>query len=437
MLWLDVTTSWRSHGGGMNGTLRVERSYAQALAAIAPEQLRLCRYDATRRRFIPAPSLPEIGGSGGTRPKHYAINASHGTAVRIGRRIERAVRAWRRAMVANIYRGMDALRGDLTSQFEEARPGDVLLLAGETWSRYDFALLRLIRRHHRIRIAAVCQDMIPVKCPQFFESDSFVGRFERYADFLVHDVDLVIAISAQTKQDVLDYAGAHGGLRGVVRTVALGHDIGAAAPAIRPADLAELETGQFVLSVSTIQSRKNFDLIYHLWRRLCEEGQSNLPKLVIVGRPGFGSADLLWQIAHDPLVRGRVIVRHGVSDAGLSWLYRECAFTLYPSFYEGWGLPVSESLAHGKFCIASNTPALEEAGQGLATHIDPLDFAAWRTAVVELVNAREKLAEHERRIKAAYRRLTWQQSAQNLATLLQPLLGAQSSAKTTDTADER
>ena len=92
----------------------------------------------------------------------------------------------------------------------------------------------------------------------------------------------------------------------------------------------------------------------------------------------------LWQIAHDPAVRDSVVVRHDVSDAALAWLYRECAFTLYPSFYEGWGLPVSESLAHGKFCIASTAPALVEAGQGLTKHIDPLDFVAWKSAIVEL-----------------------------------------------------
>jgi glycosyltransferase involved in cell wall biosynthesis len=267
------------------------------------------------------------------------------------------------------------------------------------------------------------------------EADGFVERFARYADFLVNDVDLVIAISRQTKKDILDYAREQGGSRADVQTITLGHNLGTPAPASRPQALADLEPKKFVLSVSTIQSRKNFELIYHLWRRLCEERLPNLPKLVIAGRAGFGSADLLWQIAHDPVVRDRVTVRHDIPDTALSWLYRECAFTLYPSFYEGFGLPVAESLARGKFCIASNAPALMEASQGLARHIDPLDFAAWRDAVVELVRSPEKVAEFERRIRNQYRAVTWQESARRLADLLQPLCNGRHAANAIEAAD--
>jgi glycosyltransferase involved in cell wall biosynthesis len=417
IVWMDVTTSWRSRGGRMNGTLRIEQNYAPALAQIMPERLRLCRYRRSRQRFVPLTTLPQIAATGASaREKKSAA----GSAPQIGKRIERAVRQWRRSAAAHLFEFADSVRGG-TNPFPEARPGDVLLLAGETWSQYDFATLRRARQQGGIRIAAICQDLIPAKLPQFFEADGFVERFARYADFLVADVDLVIAISEQTKRDILEYGRSRGTLRADVQTVSLGHDLSMPTPSARPPVLAGLEPRKFVLSVSSIQSRKNFDLIYHVWRRLCEEGLQNLPKLVIAGRAGFGGGDLLWQIAHDPMVRDRVIVRHDISDAALSWLYRECAFTLYPSFYEGWGLPVSESLAYGKFCIASNAPALVEAGQRLAQHIDPLDFAAWRDAVAELVRSPELLAGHERRIKAEYRPVNWRQSAEQLAALLQPL----------------
>ena len=414
-VWLDVTTSWHDRHGAMNGTMRVEKSYYRELRQIMPETLRLCRYQASRRQFVSIATLPSAGKTGNVAHSAHRV---HGGAPRLGRRIEQAVRAWRRSAAAGAFRLLDRLRGDHGSPFAEARTGDVLLLTGENWSRFDFAVLRLARQRSGMRVAAICQDLIPIKCPQFYEADGFIERIERYADFLVNDADLVIAISEKTRSDVLAYARGRGGLRGDIHTINLGHDVGAPAPAERPPALGMLEPKKFVLSVSTIQSRKNFDLLYHLWQRLSEEGLPDLPKLVIAGRKGFGSKDLLWQIAHDPAVRDCVVVRHDVSDAALAWLYRECAFTLYPSFYEGWGLPVSESLAHGKFCIASNAPALVEAGQGLARHIDPLDFAAWKAAIVALVRSPEQLAELERRIKTNYRGVTWQESAQSLAALL-------------------
>lgn len=424
-VWLDVTASWRGRGGAMNGTLRVEQSCARALAEIMPDTLRLCRYNAARVRYTPFATLPAAGTREVALGKDKEVGTHSGNQPGLGRRVEKAVRKLRQSTATEIFRWVDRFTGG-PAPFPEGRPGDVLLLLAGTLGRYDLSVLRVIRERVPMRIAAVCNDMMPIKCPQFFEADGYQEDFERFAEFLVKDVDLVICISEKTKSDLLEFARARGGMRGDIQTIKLGHEVGVAAPANKPATLADLEPNKFALSVSTIQSRKNFDLLYHLWKRLSEEGLSNLPKLVIAGRRGFGSRDLLWQIAHDPAVRDFVVVRYDISDAALAWLYRECAFTLYPSFYEGWGLPVSESLAHGKFCIASTAPALVEAGQGLTKHIDPLDFVAWKSAIVELVRSPETLADLERPIKTQYRRVTWLQSAQQMAALIKPLRYAQS-----------
>ena len=282
----DVTTSWHNRHGAMNGTMRVEQSYCRELLQIMPETLRLCRYQSSRRRFVsvatpPRPARPAVARA--TRSASAA--AASPVSVAESSRPSAHCADRRRPQ----FRLLDRLRGDQASPFAEARPGDVLLLTGENWSRFDFAVLRLARQRSGMRVAAVCQDLIPIKCPQFYEADGSVERIERSADFLVNDADLVIAISEKTKSDVLEYARGRGGLRGDIRNVNLGHDVGAPAPAARPPALGMLEPKKFVLSVSTIQSRKNFDLLYHLWQRLSEEGLPDLPKLVIAGR------QWLWQ----------------------------------------------------------------------------------------------------------------------------------------------
>jgi glycosyltransferase involved in cell wall biosynthesis len=422
-VWLDVTTSWRERSGQSNGTLRVEGSYGAALSQIMGPRLHLSRYIRTTKRFLPVASLPKLDGnrsSGRHRSLGPAASTDAPSLKKIGRNIERSFRTLWRGGLGWAVQQLDTHSG--TTPFSDARPGDVLLLAGETWSQYDFDVLRQLRRAHQLRLAAICQDLIPVKCPQYFESGAFVERFRSYADFLVSDVDLLLAISNSTKADILDHARLHGGIQGRLETIRLGADFDSAAVPEKPAALADLVPGTFVLSVSTLQSRKNFDLLYRLWQRFSAQRLPNLPRLVIVGRRGFGSADLLWQMSHDPLVEKSITVVHTISDSELSWLYKNCLWTLYPSFYEGWGLPVSESLAHGKYCLASDSSSLPEAGEGLIRHLDPLDFRSWQEAITELVGKPAILAEYEKRIASTYRPLGWLESAKRLDEKLQELL---------------
>lgn len=423
LVWMDVTTSWRARSAQTSGTLRVEGKYAVALSQVMGPQLRFCRYRRTRKRFLPNATFSKSESARSAWPERSLERPRNlaGASLRdMGRNFERGFRRLWGDGLSGVFQKLDARTG--TAPFAEARSGDVLLLAGENWTQYDFDLLRRIRDEQQVRLAVVCQDMIPVKCPQFFESEAFVERFRFYADFLVGNVDLLVAISNSTKADLVDYAQRRGGIHGRLETISLGADFDSRAMPERPAELPDLAPGEFVVSISTLQSRKNFDLLYRLWRRLSEQSTPGLPKLIIVGRKGFGTADLLWQISHDPLVQQSIKVLHQVSDNELSWLYRNCLWTLYPSFYEGWGLPISESLAHGKYCLASNAASLPEVGQGLVKHLDPLDFRAWQEAVNELIRAPEVLIELEKRIATSYRAVTWLQSAEHLAAKLRELL---------------
>ncbi len=418
MVWLDLTTTLRLGAGQANGTLRVETRYAEALSRLMGPGLRFCRYLKTRRHFVVVPGLPAPGRSGpfarrGGRPKTGALRG-------VARRCEQSFRIWRRGLMGKVFRRVDALHN--AKAFPDALPGDVLLLLGETWGQHDFRLLRELRRSQGLRVAALCQDLIPLKFPQLFESVAFVAGCRAFADFLAEDADLTIAISNSTRADIAEAAREKGGPKGRLVTLRPGADFDMAVNPERPAEAADLVPGNFVLSVSTIQARKNFDLLYRLWRRFSEQNLACLPKLVIAGGKGFGSGDLLWQIDHDPLVRGSIVLLHGASDGELSWLYRNCLWTLYPSLYEGWGLPISESLAHGKLCLASNSSSLPEAGQGLARHFDPLDFRAWEEAIGELLRSPETVAAAEQRIRDGYRPMTWQQSAEQLAMHLGELL---------------
>jgi len=90
-----------------------------------------------------------------------------------------------------------------------------------------------------------------------------------------------------------------------------------------------------------------------------------------------------------------------------------------PSLYEGWGLPVAESLLHGKLCLASNAASLPEAGQGLARHLDPNNLEAWRREIVALLAAPQRLPAIEARIRRERRIVDWRQSAAAFAAAVE------------------
>jgi glycosyltransferase involved in cell wall biosynthesis len=98
-----------------------------------------------------------------------------------------------------------------------------------------------------------------------------------------------------------------------------------------------------------------------------------------------------------------------VGERSLGWLYRHCLFTVFPSLYEGWGLPVAESLAFGKFCISSDRGALPEVGGDLVEYLDPWDTVAWTEALRKYTSEPERLRERESRIRSRFRLKTWEQ----------------------------
>jgi glycosyltransferase involved in cell wall biosynthesis len=105
----------------------------------------------------------------------------------------------------------------------------------------------------------------------------------------------------------------------------------------------------FVLCVGTIESRKDRLLVFHAWRELIRRhGSGAVPRLVCVGKPGWLAEPALALRSGAPELAERVTILHGVEDSVLAELYARCLFTLYNSHYEGWGLPVTESLSYGR-----------------------------------------------------------------------------------------
>jgi len=170
-----------------------------------------------------------------------------------------------------------------------------------------------------------------------------------------------------------------------------------------PERFAQLAPGGFWLSVGSLEPRKNHRRLVEAWTR----SASGLP-LVLAGGQGWLMDGFGRELPAGVLPLGYV------SDAELEWLYRNCFAFLYPSLFEGFGMPVLEALSLGAPAICSNTTSLPEvAGEG-ALLVDPLDAAATAAAMRRLESgevSREALREAGLRQS---RQFSWEASARTL-----------------------
>jgi len=181
----------------------------------------------------------------------------------------------------------------------------------------------------------------------------------------------------------------------------------------RPRSLDGVEA--FWLSVGTIEPRKNQRGLAQAYARYLEFGGAPMP-LVFAGGDGWLMDDFSSYL-EDLGIRDRVILAGYVSDDELVWMYRNCFAHLYPSWFEGFGLPVLEGLQFGAPTLASNATSLPEITADAAILLQPEDIGAWTEAMLGLVGRpgeRERLAS----LGAARARVfDWQQSAQSLLSL--------------------
>jgi glycosyltransferase involved in cell wall biosynthesis len=172
---------------------------------------------------------------------------------------------------------------------------------------------------------------------------------------------------------------------------------------------------RYALFVSTIEIRKNHRLLVRVWRRLLEQhGADAVPVLIFAGQVGWMVDDLLADLAASDCLGGKILLMPGLSEAELREAYRSCLFTVFPSFCEGWGLPVAESLVHGKFCVASNRTSIPEVGGDLIDYFDPSDDDDAFAKIERLVLDPSYLAAREARLRAEYHPRTWDNCVQSL-----------------------
>ncbi len=298
-------------------------------------------------------------------------------------------------------------------------PRDLLFSLGGLWVFSNFAgTISKIRQRDRFHFVSLIYDLIPIITPQHVPDHFWVQHFAPSTDAQLRESAVTLTISKHSKQDILNYARERFLPIGPVEIFTLGCDISPMGDTTPNPQRGH--TRPFVLSVGTIESRKNHYGMYQAWRKLIKTlGPDRCPDLVFAGKAGPHSDDLLYMIKHDPLVKDKIIVKsNDLPDRELDWLYKNCLFTLYPSLYEGWGLPVEESFIYGKMCITTNVTSLPEVGGEFADYVEAEDVDGIVQAVIKGLDPAYRRGR-ESLIREKYKANTWKQAGAKLQEILQ------------------
>jgi glycosyltransferase involved in cell wall biosynthesis len=150
------------------------------------------------------------------------------------------------------------------------------------------------------------------------------------------------------------------------------------APGVTPHPFAQrpLATPYFVM-LGTIEPRKNHWFILHVWRRLVEQLGAAAPKLVVIGRRGWECENVVDILERCESLRGVVIEETHCSDAQLHAYLQHAQALLFPSFVEGYGMPLAEALALKVPVLASDLGVFHEIADDIPDYLDPLDGPGW------------------------------------------------------------
>lgn len=260
-------------------------------------------------------------------------------------------------------------------------------------------------KKNRVKIFNFIYDFVPIVKPQFSHENttrnftSFISAVNKYSDLVFFD-------SRSAEEDFYNIKEHIGNERSIAtRVVKLGADIKLKNDVSLEDKYSKILSSRYILFVGTLEPRKNQKLLLDVFDEL-EKRYKDL-QLVFVGKEGWDNSALISRVKKHKLLNKRFYWLSSVSDEELSQLYEQAYICTYLSEYEGFGLPIAESLGYGNITITSNNSSMYEVGKNYADYLSYNSFNELYEIISSYLKDDALYFEKKKFIKNNYKPYTW------------------------------
>lgn len=224
-------------------------------------------------------------------------------------------------------------------------------------------------QHTKIKSIVTIHDLIFLRFPEYYQ---FIDRklYQWKSKSACKRADKIIAISEKTKADIVEFYGTDPDkIEVIYQSCDDNFKEPLPAQSLKRIKLTYKLPDQYILNVGTIEQRKNLKLIIQSLKNVHDQF-----KLVVIGKQTSYFKEVEKEIAKLGL-RNRIIFLKNIPFADLPGIYQMASLFVYPSFYEGFGIPIIEALYSKVPVIAATGSCLEEAGGPNSIYVNPEDSA--------------------------------------------------------------
>ena len=258
----------------------------------------------------------------------------------------------------------------------------------------------LMLQQQRVKPVFVVHDLIPITHPQYCRSGEQARHLTRLRN-AVRVASGIVCNSQDTLQGLQSLCKSRGWAMPPAVVALLAPEFVDAISSASP-----VQSPYFVF-VSTFEPRKNHRMLLDVWLKLAAQLGAAAPRLVIIGQKGWGYDAVMDLLTHSEGLQGLVTHVPDCTDADLVNYLRHAQALLFPSFTEGFGMPVVEALAHGLPVIASNLPVFREFAGDIPDYIDVNDENLWARTIASYIGPESQTRQAQLARMADFVTPTW------------------------------